>query len=432
MFFIFSFQSIAQNGFAGESEMRPIRASLDELLNSWYIGKLSVDTNTSSLNKYGFKHNDIPLYADRTYKKRLNALQSPIPLGYNPVIKRFIELYVKDKRVQVENMLGLSHYYFPIFEAELARHNLPLELKYIPVIESAINTHAVSRSGATGLWQFIYSTAKMYDLEITSNVDERRDPFVLTETAVQYLEDLYSIYKDWLYVIAAYNCGPGSVNKAIKRSGYKSDFWDIYPYLPNETRGYVPAFIAANYVMNYYIEHNLYPKNIYNPGYIDTIHINKRLRFEVISKALKISTELLHELNPQYLRNLIPMPKDGEYYILRLPISEASRFTIHRSRIFRYQTLLDEKEKLKVDNASKVKSISYGGKRNKNELTLILYNVKPGDTKYKISSLYDCSVSDLNKWNNFPGGIIKPGKTVNVYVPKSSYSKYKNVNFTKR
>ncbi len=269
-----------------EPEIKPISQNLDLLLSRWYLDKIAVPTDQEKLNIYHFKPEDIPSYSDEIYRARLKNLQSPIPLGYNQIVKRFIELYAFEKREQVKKMLGLSYFYFPIFEAELSKHHLPLELKYIPVIESALNNLAVSKSGAVGLWQFLYSTAHLYGLEITSYVDERKDPYKLTQKAVLYLKDLYQIYRDWLFVIAAYNCGPGTLNKAIEKSGYKTHFWDVYPYLPAETRGYIPAFIAANYIMNYNAEHNLFPEKVYHPGLIDTIHIYRKLKFEVIASAL--------------------------------------------------------------------------------------------------------------------------------------------------
>lgn len=420
--------SIAQNGKSSEpKEFLSINYQLDELLNSWYLGKMSTDTSIETLNRYKFKSYQIPLYSDNVYRKRLARLESPIPLGFNPIVKRFIELYVKDKRDQVENMLGLGVYYFPMIEEKLDKAGLPLELKYIPVIESALNTHAVSKSGATGLWQFMYGTGKMYGLEISSYVDARRDPFELTDKAILFLQDLYGIYKDWLMVIAAYNCGPGSVNKAIQRSGYKSTFWEIYPYLPHETRGYVPAFIAANYVMNYYIEHNLYPKNIYAPGLIDTIHIYRRLNFSVISKTLQMEQERILELNPQYKQMVIPNPLPGKYYVLRLPIKEAGRFSLHQKQIFRYQDLIDEKERLLVDNANVVSKQNPNtsiGSKNK----MILYTVKKEDTKALIANWFGCTIKELDDWNNFPGGEVKEGKTVTVYVNESKFDAYQNIN----
>lgn len=403
-----------------------IREPIDKLMDEWFVHKMMVDSNISRLNKYGFKAGYVPVYNDSVYKKRLNDLQSPIPLDYNKYVRRYIDLYTIEKRKQVETMLGLGYYYFPIFEEALSRKGLPLELKYIPVIESALNTHAVSRSGATGLWQFMYATARMYDLQITSWVDERRDPFKLTEKAVNYFYDLYHIFGDWLFVIAAYNCGPGTLSKCIVQSGYKSDFWEVFPYLPQETQGYVPAFIAANYVMNYYIEHNLYPKNIYRPGLLDTIHIRKRLRFEVISKALQIPVELIRELNPQYFKDVIPQSVTGNYYVLRLPHDKAAMFYAHADRIYRYQDYLDSKE-----NDNQVYApheVQKNAKTSPNTYVLLKYIVKKGDYLKQIAEWYDCTESDLIRWNKDAEAGIFPGMQLNVYVLNEKAEHYAKIN----
>ena len=409
------------------SETMKIEESLDRLHKLWYIGKMSRDTNIANLNKYNYRPHEIPSYHDTVYEKRLDDLQSLIPLPYNHIIRRFIELYAVRKRDQVETMLGLSVYYFPLFEAELSRQGLPIELRYIPVIESALNTHAVSRSGATGLWQFMYATGRMYDLQITSYIDERRDPYRLTEKAVTYFKDLYHVFNDWLYVIAAYNCGPGALNRAIIRSGYKTDFWQVYPFLPDETRGYIPAFIAANYIMQYNIEHNLYPKNIYDPGMLDTIHITRRLRFDVIANALQIPIGKIEELNPQYIKNIIPQSATGQAYILRLPIQDAARFHAHHERIFRYQEYVDQKEKEKSMGVKDTKITNPFPQENANSYTLLKYTVKSGDNLNGIAEWYDCSERDILRWNNMSGG-LNAGRVLNIYVPSQKAEHYARIN----
>ncbi|MFC2114138.1 LysM peptidoglycan-binding domain-containing protein [Bacteroidota bacterium] len=408
-------------------EMILIREPIDKLMKMWYLKKLSKDTNTSSLNIYGFKYGQIPSYPDSVYEKRLDDLQSVIPLGYNPVIRRFIDLYTVKKRGQVETMLGLSGYYFPIFEEELVKQGMPLELKYIPVIESALNTHAVSKSGATGLWQFMYATARMYDLQITSYVDQRRDPYLLTEKAVTYFKDLYHVFDNWLFVIAAYNCGPGSLNKAITQSGYKSDFWEVYPYLPQETRGYIPAFIGAAYAMNYYAEHNLYPKNIYNPGLLDTIQIRRRLRLDVVANAMQMDLGLLKELNPQYIKDVIPQSPTGQPYILRLPFDKASMFYVHRDRIYRYQDYLDQKEK-DASAVKKVNNINSFPSQNTNTYSLIKYTVKSGDKLSQIAEWFECTEKDLARWNEGIGSSLYAGKVIQIYVPSHKSEHYSKIN----
>lgn len=423
----FSFSQISLiNKVSDSVQTALIREPIDNLMDEWFVSRMMVDSNVAHLNKYGFKPGYIPVYDDSVYIQRLKNLQSPIPLTYNKYVRRYIELYTIEKRKQVETMLGLGYYYFPVFEEELHKKGLPLELKYIPVIESALNTHAVSRSGATGLWQFMYATARMYDLKITSWVDERRDPFKLTEKAVEYFDDLYHIFGNWLFAIAAYNCGPGTLNKCIIQSGYKTDFWEVFPYLPQETQGYVPAFIAANYVMNYYIEHNLYPKNIYNPGLLDTIQIRKRLKFEVIAKALQIPVEVIRELNPQYMKDVIPQSVTGDYYVLRLPQQKAALFYAHQDRIYRYQEYLDSKE---YDNQVYISpKTSNESKSNENSYILIKYTVKKGDYLKQIAEWYDCTENDLLRWNKEAANGIHPGQILNIYVLSGKAEHYQKIN----
>ena len=265
--------------------------SLDSLLHLWYVQS----TNESDLvpdTIIDVADQSIPKVADSIYIERLNNLFSPIPLAFNPHVRSYIELYTIRKRQQVQTMLGLSDYYFPIFEEVLDAKGLPMELKYLPIIESALNPRALSRAGASGLWQFMYYTGKRYGLTVDSYLDERRDPMKASIAAASFLSDLYTIYKDWLLVIAAYNCGPGNVNKAISRAGGQRDFWKIFYYLPRETRGYVPAFIAANYVMNYAGEHQLYAAQTSLPIMADTVMINRPLHFEQISSMLNVSVDI--------------------------------------------------------------------------------------------------------------------------------------------
>jgi len=430
--FLLNFYSFSQvkviKKVSDSVEMALIKEPIDQLLNEWFVERMMMDSNVAHLNKYKFKPGDVPQYSDSVYISRLQLLQSPIPLDFNSNVRRYIELYSKDKRKQVETMLGLAYYYFPIFEEELFKKDLPLELKYIPVIESALNTHAVSKSGATGLWQFMYATARMYDLQITSWVDERRDPYELTEKAVTYFDDLYHIFGDWLFAIAAYNCGPGTLNKCIAQSGYKTRFWEVYPYLPEETRGYIPAFIAANYIMNYYIEHNLYPKNIYKPGLLDTIQIKKRLRFEVISKALQIPIGVLRELNPQYLKDVIPQSITGNYYVLRLPHEKAAVFYSHIDRIYRYQDYLDHRENDIQSRNSKTYNEKPAQFTGSNTYVLLKYTVKPGDYLKMIAEWYECTENDIIRWNSTASNGIVPGQDLNIYVPRQKAEAFRKIN----
>ena len=258
-----------------------LNESVENLLTSWQIDFSESDNQcVQGQNKS---------YSDSVYIDRLYSLPTEMELSFNPVVRSYIEMYAKRRRDLVSYMLSLGNYYYPMFEEALDRHGLPLELKYLPVIESALNPSAVSRMGATGLWQFMLRTGKQYDLEVNSLVDERRDPYKSTEAAARFLKDLYNIYGDWNLVIAAYNCGPGNVNRAIARSGGRNDYWGIYYRLPRETRGYVPAFIAATYIMNYNEEHQICPKEASSEFmFLDTIHVSEQIHFQQLSDILEI------------------------------------------------------------------------------------------------------------------------------------------------
>lgn len=273
---------------------------LDSLLNDWkaknYID-LGKDCSTSTVN---------PMFSDSVYIDRLSRMPTVMEMPYNEIVRKFIDMYAGRLRNQVAFMLSACNFYMPIFEEALDAYGLPLELKYLPIIESALNPSAVSRAGACGLWQFMLATGKIYGLESNSLVDERRDPIKATWAAARYLKDMYDIYKDWNLVIAAYNCGPGTINKAIRRSGGKTDYWEIYNYLPKETRGYVPAFIAANYVMTYYCKHNICPMETDIPEATDTVQVSRNLHFEQISDLCGISLDQIKSLNPQFKKSIIP------------------------------------------------------------------------------------------------------------------------------
>jgi hypothetical protein len=289
-------------------------------------------------------------YTDSIYINRLYAFPSEMELSYNQIVREYIDRYTTRYRSSVQYMLGKGRYYFPMIEDILDKYGLPLELKYLPVIESALRPDAVSRAGATGLWQFMLSTGKMYDLEVNSLVDERRDPVKATEAAARHLKDLYDIYEDWNLVIAAYNCGTGAVQKAMKRSGGLKDYWAIYSFLPRETRGYVPAFIAATYTMNYYPEHNICPMECTYPVSVDTIMVNRMLNFQQVADVLHISLDEIRNLNPQYKKDIIP----GEYkpYPLYLPSKTVAEFIVKQDSIFAYkaQTLLAHRKTVEIED----------------------------------------------------------------------------------
>ncbi|MDD4756123.1 MAG: lytic transglycosylase domain-containing protein, partial [Prolixibacteraceae bacterium] len=307
---------IGHVGLPDENPSQIFNEKMDSLANTWYIKHL-FHPDTMNRADFGNYPTDLP---DSVYISRLQEVQQIIPLSYNKLVKNYIRMYTEKKRNLVEMMLGLSAYYFPVFEEALDKNEMPLELKYLPVIESALNPKARSRAGANGLWQFMYQTGRQYNLEITSFVDERSDPLKSTEAAVRYLRQLYDIYGDWHLAIAAYNCGPGNVNRAVSRAGNKVDYWAIYYYLPRETREFVPAFIAASYVMNYYKEHNLVPLLPDVPFITDTVMVNKYLHFDQVAASLNIEKEQLRSLNPMYRRDIIPAKTD-KFYPLILPES---------------------------------------------------------------------------------------------------------------
>ncbi|HPR31003.1 MAG TPA: LysM peptidoglycan-binding domain-containing protein [Prolixibacteraceae bacterium] len=404
---------------------------LDSLMNDWYIRKAFLgDSNpfadTTRLFLPDEMHAEInsePL-SDSLIIQRLEAIQSSIPLSYNETVKNMITLYTRKRSSQVEIMLGLANYYFPIFEEILDRYQLPLELKYMAIIESALNARALSRAGASGLWQFVYGTGKMYGLEITSFVDERRDPVRSTEAAARYLSDLYAIYKDWHLVIAAYNCGPGNVNKAIARSGGKRDYWTIYYRLPKETRGYVPAFISAAYTMNYFREHRLTPREPSFNIMCDTLMIEDYLHLDQVANQLKIDIEMLRDLNPMYRLDVIPATPNNPYP-LKLPHNEVVRFIENEASIFahsRDKYFPNNQIKNPAQTAYHYVPVDVKGKEK------VYYTVQSGDAVGLIAEWFKVRTADIRYWNNLRGNLIRVGQKLLIYVPDGKAEYYKSFN----
>ena len=315
---------------------------LDSLLNL-YMSK----TYLSGTNDCNMKDEN-PVFTKEEYIERLSRIPSVMEMAYNDVVQKFIDRYSGRLRYSVSYMLGAANFYMPIFEEALEAYKLPLELKYLPIIESALNPKAVSRVGATGLWQFMIGTGKQYGLEVNSLVDERRDPVKSSYAAARYLKALYKVFGDWNLVIAAYNCGPENINKAIRRAraakginkddaitAADKDYWHIYPYLPAETRGYVPAFIAASYIMTYYCEHNICPMTTRLPAQTDTVVVNKNVHIEQIAAVLDLDADMIRSLNPEFRRDVIPgLTKP---YAIRLPLAETGRFIDNQDSIFAYR-----------------------------------------------------------------------------------------------
>lgn len=393
---------------------------LDSMLSSWYVQNAFLLDSTELAEADTLKQT-LP---DSIYIQRLQSMQSAVSLSFNNTVKGFITMYTVRKPKQVAVMLGLANYYFPMFEEALAKYGLPMELKYLPIIESALNPAANSVASAVGLWQFMYSTGKMYKLEISTFVDERRDPLKATDAAVRYLRDLYNIYKDWHLVIAAYNCGPGNVNKAIKRSGDAKDYWKIYYRLPKETRGYVPAFIAANYVMNFYQSHNILPKSPDFPIITDTLMVNDYLHFNQVSEVIGIPVEQIRSLNPQYRRDIIPAGKDRPYSLV-LPQDEISAYLenesiIHdhrRTEFFPNNEIVNPQSNFANHSPSDIKG------RDK-----VIYTVKSGDNLGLIASWFRVRSSDLKYWNGIRKNFIKAGQKLAVYVPEGQGEHYSKLN----
>ncbi len=357
---------------------------------------------------------------DEELIERLRAMPTVIEMPFNSVVRNNILMYTNRRKQLVENMLGMSLYYMPIFEQALDRYGLPLELKYLPVIESALNPEAVSRAGATGLWQFMLPTATGEGLEVSSLVDQRRDPYTSSDAAARYLKKLYDIFGDWSLVIASYNCGPGNVNKAIRRAGEgKKDFWQIYPYLPAETRGYVPAFIAANYVMNYYDKHNISPALAKKPIVTDTVHITRRVHFEQIRDVLGIPLEELQTLNPQYRTGLIP--GDIRPYALVLPSLQVYAYLAHEDSIVNHNASRYGRRDVVEPAVTGSGSDSRG--EYVEELVVRYHTVKKGQTLASIARQYGVTQASIRKANKI-GKKVRRGQKLRIntyqkrYLPK--------------
>ena len=414
-------------------KLEAINWQLDSLLPCYHFQCVAPEKyDRKKLNVNNFPQDSVPVFSPEQLAARLKGMKTVIPMEYNSYVHAYINMYATRRRDQVERMLGLSHIYFPIFETELDRRGMPIELKYLPVVESALNPHARSRVGATGLWQFMLATGKIYGLEVDSYIDERKDPYKSTEAAARYLSNMYKTYGDWLLVIAAYNCGPGNVNKAIARSGGKRTFWEIRENLPRETRGYVPAFIAATYIFNYHAEHNLFPRKIDFSFDQDTLQVTRqKFSLKHLSQITGADIYTLKDLNPELQRDIVPYTNQA--YTLRVPMATGQLCAAFRDSIFGQLALLNpdtvnhvyaETVVSPLTNKpyiSSAASTSGSGSANAPAgKSLIYHKVRSGETVSQIAARYRVSWDQVKAWNHLRGYNIKPGQKLKVYVPSNS------------
>lgn len=384
---------------------------LDSLLNL-YMSKNYLEEDNDCRMK------DInPVFEKEVFIDRLKRIPSIIEMPYNEVVQKFIDRYSGRLRHSISYMLGASNFYMPIFEEALETYGLPLELKYLPVIESALNPKAVSRVGATGLWQFMLATGKRYGLEVNTLVDERRDPIKASYAAANYLSDLYKVFGDWNLVIAAYNCGPDQINKAIHRSKGSRDYWQIYPYLPKETRGYVPAFIAANYIMTYYCEHNICPMTTRLPAKTDTVMVSRNVHLEQIAAVCNIDIEQLRTLNPAYRRDIVPGAT--KMSAVRLPHTDVGKFIDLEDSIYAYnaEVLFSKRATVEVNDDVPTYTRKSGRKSRSKKARSSRgrsVTVKSGQTLSEIAKRNGTTVAKLKRLNGIKGSNIRAGKKLRV------------------
>ncbi|MDP2089212.1 MAG: transglycosylase SLT domain-containing protein [Flavobacteriaceae bacterium] len=376
---------------------------LSELYKSQLIDNSSFIVDIDSIENVDEVYLPTEVLIERL--KYLNS-KTPFNIGYSPELEKLIKYHLQKRRTSLANVIGRSQYYFPMVEENLAKHNIPIELKYLAIVESALNAKAKSRVGATGIWQFMYPTGLQYGLKVNSYVDERSNPIKSTEAASKYLSTLYNVFGDWDLALAAYNSGPGNVTKAIRRSGGKTNYWSLRPFLPKETANYVPAFYATLYLMEYAKEHNLQPKKIQaNFFETDTIHIKSQITFEQINKILDVDIEFLRFLNPQYKLDIIPnIP--GENHFITLPISTAARFVSNEEMI--YAIVAEDTKKFEIPIPQ---NIVVNDK--------IRYKVKSGDNLGKIAHKYGVDIGQIKKWNNLKNSTIKSGQYLIIYPKRT-------------
>jgi membrane-bound lytic murein transglycosylase D len=380
--------------------------NVNNLLQSWHVQYFSKTEN------HCLDDDSNVQFPDEIYRQRLSRLPCIIPMNYNPLVRRCIDLYADRRRDLVRYMMGMADFYFPIFEQILDEYDLPLELKYLAVVESMLNPRALSRVGAAGIWQFMLPTGKIYGLEINSLIDERLDPYKSTHAACKYFKEMYAVYGDWHLVLASYNCGPGNVNRAIRRAGGKTNFWDIFPYLPRETRSYVPLFIAATYIMNYYCEHNLCPLQTSLSLAVDTIVVNRMLHLSQVAEVLNIDIELVRLLNPQYKREIIPghiVPS-----VLKLPVAATYDFIDKEDSVYlhRIEELLATSRPARTSSSAAGKTVAESSSTRET----IKHTVEAGENLHIIANRYGVTARDIRKWNRLSSNRVSRGRQLTIYV----------------
>ena len=372
-------------------------ADIDSLLMQWNSKQYMFPQSASEPATY------LTAFTDSDYQERLNRIPAIVEMPYNSVVRKFIDQYTSKNSKTISFCLGAGNFYIPLFEEALAYYDLPFEFKYLPIIESSLNPTARSKAGAIGLWQFMLATGKRYGLEVNSLVDERQDPVKSTWAAARYLKDLYDIYHDWSLVIAAYNYGPGNVNKAIHRAGGEADYWKIYPFLPTETRGYVPSFIAVNYIMQYYCDHHIQPMQTQYPIATDTVMIHQNLHFQQVADLCNINLDALRALNPQYKKDIVP--GTVKPYPLRLPQETLLTFIDLEDSVYNHRTDELMKRRTKVEIPKEVASKS---------TTPQTIRVRKGDNLGTIAARYHTTVAKIKKLNGLKNNNIRAGQKLRI------------------